>query len=73
MEPYELLANAVIKQCADDYRSALRRLRKHPEDTGALGRKLECERFFRSGWYRELTDIDPEYLIERLRKETDEK
>ena len=30
---------------------------------------MEVERFFHSDWYATLTDIDPDYLIDRLRKE----
>ena len=30
---------------------------------------VEIERFFRSDWFGVLTDVDPEYLIRRLRKE----
>ena len=30
---------------------------------------MECERFFRSGWYKTLTSVDGEYLIQKLREE----
>jgi hypothetical protein len=30
---------------------------------------MECERFFRSGWYKTLTSVDGEYLITKLREE----
>ena len=30
---------------------------------------LEIERFFRSGWYSQLTSVDGEYLIKRLQEE----
>ena len=30
---------------------------------------MEVERFFHSDWYSALTVIDPDYLIDRLRKE----
>ena len=32
----------------------------------------ECLRFFRSGWFRELTEIEPEILIRRLEEERSE-
>lgn len=31
--------------------------------------KEECLRFFRSGWFKALTEIDPEYLIKKLDEE----
>ena len=72
MNGYQNLANAIIEQAVKDYREALRRLKRHPDSKAAMELAMECERFFRSGWYGVLTDIDPDYLIERLRKEAAE-
>lgn len=60
MNPYENLANAVVLQAVKDYRLT--------DDEAELA---EIERFFRSDWFGVLTDVDPEYLIRRLRKEKD--
>ena len=60
MNPYENLANAIVLQAVKDYRLT--------DDEAELA---EIERFFRSDWFGVLTDIDPEYLIRRLRKEKD--
>lgn len=68
MTGYQALANAIVIQAAKDYKSALRTLRNHPESRAARSEALSLERFFRSGWYSMLTDIDGEYLIKRLRK-----
>ena len=35
----------------------------------AMSDAMECERFFRSGWYKALTSVDGEYLIQKLREE----
>ena len=35
----------------------------------AINEALEIERFFRSGWYSQLTSVDGEYLIRRLQEE----
>ena len=43
---YTNLANAVILLAVKDYRRALRRQKKVPEDKAVKTRKLECERFF---------------------------
>ena len=60
MNPYENLANAIVLQAVKDYRLT--------DDEAELA---EIERFFRSDWFGVLTDVDPEYLIKRLRKEKD--
>ncbi|WP_075726642.1 hypothetical protein [Tissierella creatinophila] len=66
---YEDLANAIVVQAVKDYREALNKLKKEPRSIGAKVTKLEIEIFFRSSWYRELTTLDPEMLIEKLKEE----
>ncbi len=70
MTGYQALANGIVEQAVKDYRAALKILRKHPDSKTAMAAAMEVERFFHSSWYAVLTDIDPDYLIERLRKET---
>lgn len=80
---WEALANAVVERAADDYRWARRALaRPEPgpdadaetiEKHSALKRLAhkrmrEVEIFFRSEWYGQLTDADPEYIMQRLRE-----
>ncbi|MBQ5521514.1 MAG: hypothetical protein IIT86_01675 [Oscillospiraceae bacterium] len=60
LNPYENLANAIVLQAVKDYRLT--------DDEAELA---EIERFFRSDWFGVLTDVDPEYLFRRLRKEKD--
>jgi hypothetical protein len=60
LNPYENQANAIVLQAVKDYRLT--------DDEAELA---EIERFFRSDWFGVLTDVDPEYLIRRLRKEKD--
>ena len=69
MDAYEKLANAIILQAVKDYRGALRILKKHPESVSAKSTRDEVERFFRSGWYQILTEVDGEMLIRRLQEE----
>ena len=58
MNPYEELANAILLQAVKDYRL-------HDDE-----KKLaSIERFFRSDWFSVLTNINPEMLISKLRKE----
>ena len=64
--PYERLANAVILQAVTDYRVALKKIKTYPINKDARSEALSIERFFRSGWYQQLTSVDGEYLIRRL-------
>ena len=68
-DTYERLSNAIVLQAVKDYRNALKRLKKHPQNEKALNTKREVERFFRSDWYASLTTVNPEMLITKLRKE----
>ena len=64
---YEKLAEQIIIRAAKDYRNALKRLHKHPENPTALATKEEIEMFFRSKWFQVLPDIDPNVLIEGVK------
>lgn len=68
-DPYERLANAIILQAVTDYRAALKRVKRNPKDRERMDEALRIERFFRSGWYQCLTNVDGEYLIRRLQDE----
>ena len=65
---YENLANAIVKQAARDYMTALKRLKKDPYDRKKRKEVRELEEFFHSDWYELLTDVDPDYLIRKLRE-----
>lgn len=69
LNPYENLANAIVLQAVKDYRDALKRLKKKPSNKAAMSDAMECERFFRSSWYKTLMSVDGEYLIQKLREE----
>lgn len=51
----ELLIQAIIKRACIDY--------VHPIDDHM---KYECELFFKSDWFEELTDLDPERILNIL-------
>ena len=68
-DPYERLANAIVLQAVSDYRMVLKKIKAHPKNREAISEALEIEKFFRSGWYSILTDVDGEYLIRRLQNE----
>ena len=71
-EPYQDLANAIILMAVKDYRDALKKLKKRPRYGPAQDMKNEVERFFRSDWYRELTSVDGNILIKKLKSEVRE-
>ena len=66
---WEELANAIVLQAVKDYRIAGRRVRRFAHATKSQARIRECERFFRSGWFRLLTDLNGEELLKELRSE----
>lgn len=67
--PYEALANAIILQAVNDYRIALKKVKKNPGNKDAINEALSVERFFRSPWYETLTSVDGEFLIRKIRAE----
>lgn len=73
MTPYENLANGIVLRAVEDYRDALRDLKVNPSYPLALRTVSDVERFFRSGWFSVLTSLDGVVLMEKLRKECNEK
>lgn len=79
-DAYENLANAIIVQAFEDHMGAVRTMKtfswdkKSKEYVRALSTKNECERFFRSEWFKALTTVDGEVLLRELaRREADDK
>lgn len=72
---YDDLANAIILQAVNDYRRALN---GKGTDKGNGYRPPEyvikdVEKFFRSSYFRLLTKVNGEYLLDHLKKEHEEK
>ena len=68
---YENLANAIVVQAANDYRAALDGIGYDYKPAEAVLKELE--KFFLSSYYRMLTKVKGEYLMERLKQEHLEK
>ena len=66
-DAYENLANAIVIQAVNDYRNALDGIGCEYKSPEVVIRELE--KFFRSSYYRTLTKVKGEYLIEMLQKE----
>jgi hypothetical protein len=74
---YLSLCSAIVYQACIDYSSALRTLygirtprtaSEHQTKAYALSRARNIETFFESDWYKELTDVDPYKLMERIQR-----
>lgn len=67
MDAFDNLKNAIVQQAAEDYAAAFMGSKvggKEPEDM-----MRECEQFFHSGWYTELTNgaIDGGWLARNVK------
>lgn len=71
-EAYENLANAIVLSAVEDYKAALIHLKKHPDSMAAQDEVRRHEKFFYSDWYAMLTDLDPGYLIPKMKKMVNE-
>jgi hypothetical protein len=63
---FEELANAIVTMAVTDYRKAL--ASRNPT-TKTSPKIISLEKFFRSDYYRVLTKVDGEYIIEQIRHE----
>lgn len=66
---YENLANAIVLQAVKDWRKAVKTLKKRPRYQAAKQMKDECERFFLSDWFEELTSVDGSVILRKLKQE----
>ena len=62
MNPYETLANAIILQAAKDYRASWKKKNGSAE-------RQQIQKFFHSRLFANITNVNPDYLIERLEAE----
>ena len=68
-ENWEDLANAIIISAVKDYAKAYKYMLRFPESRAAQEEVMKLERFFFGEWYAKLTDLDPHYLLDRLKEE----
>lgn len=66
---YQRLANAIIKQAANDYIWALCAYKKQRRVKFCVAVINDVEEFFLSEYFVAITNSDGEYLIQRIRKE----
>ena len=68
MNPYQALANAIVELAVKDYKKALQYHFRHPHRKEYADEVATLERFFRSGWYGMLTNLDGEVLMAGVRR-----
>lgn len=73
VKAYENLANAIVFKAVRDYQHALISLHKAPWNSRAEGIAKQCEHFFHSQYYRILTSIDGDWLMENAKKQVKER
>ena len=66
MQNEELLTDAIVEQAADDYRKAF--MGYQVESTRPADYTMsELDKFFHSEWYRQLTNINGDWLMQKIR------
>lgn len=69
---YQNLANAIIVQAVKDFRSYAKVARKNGYGSKqAINEMRKIIEFIKSPWFETLSDIDPDYLLEKLKEEVE--
>lgn len=70
-EGAENLVQAIVKIAAQDYRVALKKLKKNPYNRIAVAEKATVERFFRSEYFEALVPgkVSGDYILRHLQEE----
>jgi hypothetical protein len=67
-EAWENLANAIVLSAVKDYKRALLHLKRKPDSESAKRAVEREEQFFYSSWFEVLTNLDPSYLIRKMKE-----
>lgn len=57
----------IVRQTADDYKNAVRRLRRNPVRADAMLMIDDCKRFLMSAHFGALTGMDGRQMLRRIR------
>ena len=68
-DPYENLANAIVLRAVEDYRMVRRKLKRIPDHQKLQKEAESLETFFLSDWYRKLTTVNGELLLQKMKQE----
>ena len=69
----EALTHAIVRQACVDWKKATKQLEKDLGDKDASCRQCECERFFRSDYFQDLTGMDGKDFLDILRRNYNER
>ena len=69
MDPWEALRNAIVIQAAEDYRKSLQALKGNPDNYMNRQTKRECEDFFTSDWFKDLSEVSGVMIMKEIQKE----
>ena len=69
VENYKELANSIIIRAVKDYKYVLKKCKKHPYSKVWEYEKKKLERFFKSLWYKTLTNLDGIELMRKIKEE----
>lgn len=64
----EALMHAIVRVACSDWKKAVCKLKKEPDNEIADAKKRECERFFRSEYFHDLTGITGKEILKKLRR-----
>ena len=71
--PYENLANAIILQAVKDFRKCIKAVKRNGRNKEQAIREMRrIVEFIKSPWFRVLTNLDPQVLLEKLKEEVNE-
>ena len=68
---YQLLANAIVEQAADDYFNLVAGFTKTEDEEDRKAQIDSLRKFFLSGWYSLLTKVDGAYLMRKLNEKAE--
>lgn len=70
---YEDIANAAVLEAVEEYKLALIRLKRNPDDRKAAIAARKGERFLYSEEFGRLTTLNPDYLNRKLKEYVNKK
>ena len=69
VKPYEQLANEIVIMAVDEYKSCLNALKKDPNNKLLRNFRIKTEQFFYSEWFNHLTNVNPHYLVKKIKEQ----
>lgn len=69
---YQNLANAIVLQAVRDFRRCAKVVKRRGYGSNEAVKEMrEIVEFIKSPWFKTLTSIDPDYLLEKLKEEVE--